>query len=183
MAEGKKTFSENFIEHILSGLGVNRRMGACLRRADNPATEYQSWEYLAPLGLFPPDASLARIRRRVFTLIAAALARAKPAQDGVYGLGKSLRGVYAESDSKQAIARLRRLLACSSLEETCDVLRPTLRLIADKSRYPISYAGLMTDLLYYEERVREQWAREFFATDLDDKKEDKHDALTSPADA
>jgi CRISPR system Cascade subunit CasB len=154
-----KSRNERFVTHILEQLPTNRRLGACLRRADNPVTGYHAWEYLLSFG-----ATLEKPREfQACALIAAALARDKPERDGECGLGRSLCGAYPEADNEPAKARLRRLLACASAEEVCDVLRPMLRLIAEKSRYPLSYARLLNDLCYYNERTRERWAQDFFA--------------------
>jgi CRISPR system Cascade subunit CasB len=166
MAEPRSDICTRFVEYIISRQKNNRAMGARLRRADNRATEYQSWQYLVPFGLDLRDTRT----RRVYTLIAAALARAEPEKDGAGSFGYALAGLYnepdksvvGESDEHPALPRLRRLLACTSTLEACEVLRPLLSLAAAKSVHPLSYAGLMRDLLYFSEKTRERWAQDFF---------------------
>ena len=156
MEEKAQNFSEKFVHSILSRLD-DRRLRACMRRADNKDTEYQAWEYLIPFGL-PMDVSP---KHQAYILVAAALAKYEPGEDGKYNLGKALSGIYGEGNAEQAKTRLRRLLACASTQEVCTVLRPMLGLIA-KSCYPLSYARLMEDLLYFNEHIRKRWALDFF---------------------
>ena len=147
-----------FISHVIKRMENDRAMGARLRRADNPATEYQSWEYLVPF-----DVNLEHEReRKAFATVAAALARAKPKGDGTLGIGRALASAHdGGKDSDQAKTRLRRLLACASSEEACDILRPLLRLIVSRGK-TLCYAQLLRDLLYFSERTRAGWAQDFF---------------------
>lgn len=153
-----------FISHVVSRMENDKAMGARLRRADNPATEYQSWEYLAPFGVNLEHAR----ERRAFATVGAALARAKPSHDGTLGIGRAIASVYADGAANpQAKARLRRLLACASSEEACDVLRPLLQLIASRGAAmgaALRYAQLLRDLLYFSEKTRERWAQDFFSS-------------------
>ena len=153
-----------FISHVISRMDDDRAMGARLRRADNPATEYQSWEYLA---LFGVNLEHAR-ERKAFATVAAALARAKPKADGTLGMCRAIAAAYDDGkDNPQARARLRRLLACTSSEEACDILRPLLRLVASRG-VAVGYARLLRDLLYFSEKTRERWAQEFFTSAAND---------------
>lgn len=163
--ERREDRCQAFISHVISRMKNDKAMGARLRRADNPATEYQSWEYLAPFGVNLEHAR----ERRAFATVGAALARAKPDHDGTLGIGRAIASVYADGIANpQAKARLRRLLACASSEEACDVLRPLLQLIASRGaalRYDqLGYAQLLRDLLYFSEKTRERWARDFFGS-------------------
>jgi CRISPR system Cascade subunit CasB len=147
-----------FISHVISKMDTDKAIGARLRRADNPATEYQSWEYLVPFGVNLEHAR----ERRAFGTVAAALAHAKPEADGKLGIGGAIAAAYdGDSENKQAIARLRRLLACTSSEEACDILRPLLRLVASRGA-AVSYTQLLRNLLCFSERTREHWAQDFF---------------------
>jgi CRISPR system Cascade subunit CasB len=160
--EQREDRCQAFICHVISRMENDRAMGARLRRADNPATEYQSWEYLAAR---PAKVNLENAReRRAFATVAAALARAKPERDGALGIGRAIASVYeGGKDNDQAKARLRRLLACSSSEEACDILRPLLRLVASRGA-PVCHTRLLRELLYFSERTREHWAQDFFSS-------------------
>jgi CRISPR system Cascade subunit CasB len=158
--EHREDKCQAFIRHVVSRMDEDRAMGARLRRADNPATEYQSWEYLAPFGV-----NLEHTReRKAFATVAAALARAKPKSDGTLGIGRAIASAFdGGKDNDQAKARLRRLLACDSSEEACDILRPLLRLVASRGA-AVCHARLLRELLYFSERTREIWAQDFFSS-------------------
>jgi CRISPR system Cascade subunit CasB len=166
---GKPDQCTGFVQYIISRLENNRAMRARLSRADNPATKEQSWQYLVR---FIPDFENNTGKLRIYALIAAALARAEPKEDGDSSLGRALallkndsaKYVVGEDDEHPALPRLRRLLACSTAVEACDVLRPLLKFITDKSLCRLSYAGLMRDLLDFDfsERTRMRWAQDFF---------------------
>lgn len=150
--------AEAFISTVLSRCGKDKGFAARLKRADNPATEAQSWGMLAQF-----QVNLENDRERLpFALIGAAAARAQISSDGQAGLGIALRGCF--EDMEQAAPRLRRLLACDSTEELCRVLRPLLQLLAQRGR-PLCYSRLLRDLLWFSnggQRVKLRWAQEFY---------------------
>lgn len=142
---------------------------AALKRADNPDTEYQSWEYLADYNV-----NLEYENQRLpYTTVFAAAARSSNNTDGFLTLGQALLSVYeGDMESSPARARLRRILACDSTKEVCEVLHSVLRLIGDK---PISYGLLLHDLKFFErnpEQTKARWAQQFFGKQDDDSKED-----------
>ena len=153
-----------FVAHALQRMKDDTGFGAALRRADNPATEYQAWEYLAPW------CELDNIRERLpFATVAAALARAKPARDGHQRIGQALAACYDDGNqSDNAKSKLRRLLACDSVEESCRVLRPLLSLLASKEKARLNYGSLLDDLLWFGERTQQRWAMDFFGRRGDD---------------
>ncbi|MBF0376316.1 MAG: type I-E CRISPR-associated protein Cse2/CasB [Desulfamplus sp.] len=169
----RKGRGERFADYVIQringkehGLGKDNAFGAILRRADNPATEYQAWEYLISFGC-----DIEKPWERLpFCTIGAALARAKPEKDGRFGIGKSLASCYEDGkDSDPAKAKLRRLLACDSIEEVCSILRPLLSLIQSNS-VPLCYGRLLDELLYFGDGSKKKilWASDFYGRRSDD---------------
>ena len=69
-------FVETIIEYVIEKNGVvNRAARAALSRAYNPATEYQSWQYLAPF------ISLTDPRRVAYALISSSIAKQKISEE------------------------------------------------------------------------------------------------------
>lgn len=153
---------ERFVTGVLKLCTENKGMSARLRRADNPATEYQSWELLAAYGI---DLEQAR-ERLPFVTVAAAIAKAKVEHNGSLKLGRAIAACYeAGNTSDQAKARLRRLLACDDLAELCRILRPLLSLIDSKVGQGLDYIRLLKQLRHFSfnaQQVRAQWAQEFY---------------------
>lgn len=158
---------ERFVAGLLKLCAENKGMAARLRRADNPATEYQSWEVLAAYGV-----DLEQERERLpFVSVAAAIAKAKTECNGSLGLGRAIAACYENGNaSDQAKARLRRLLACDDLPELCRILRPVLSLIDSKFGQPLDYIRLLKQLRRFPfnaQQVRAQWAQEFYGQAAD----------------
>lgn len=140
----------------------DKGMAARLRRADNPATEYQSWELLAAYGI-----DLERDEQRLpFVTVAAAIAKSKSERNGALPLGAALTACYSDgSNSNQARMRLRRLLACDDLVELCRILRPILSLVNSKVGEPLDYLRLLKQLrgfAFDSHKIKAQWAQEFY---------------------
>lgn len=153
---------ERFVEAILQRCAENKGLAARLRRADNPATEYQSWDVLGSLGI-----DLERDYQRLpFVTVAAAMAKSKAEANGKLALGRAIASCYEEGrESSQAKARLRRLLACDELEEVCRVLRPILTLIDSKVGQPLDFVRLLRQLRnfpFHAQSIKAQWAQEFY---------------------
>ncbi|MBU1087910.1 MAG: type I-E CRISPR-associated protein Cse2/CasB [Candidatus Omnitrophica bacterium] len=165
MTEVKKKKGEAFVEFVISRIHADNAFRAALTRADNPATEYQSWEYLAKWCDLDKD-----WERRPLATIAAAIATAKPARDGYLGIGQAIATCYDDGNqSDQAKAKFRRLLACDSVIEVCRILRPLLRLISSKEK-SVCYGKLVNDLMYFGdgEKIKTQWASNFYGRRQDD---------------
>lgn len=161
ITEKKGGRGESFVQHVLGRMEIDHGFGAALRRSDNPATEYQSWEYLERW------VDLSDERQRLpFIMVGATLARAKPGHDGSAGLGKALASCYDDGPvSDQARAKLRRVLACETIEDLAVILRPLLGLVASKAKQPLSYSRLLQDLLGFgfdSQRIRIRWAQDFY---------------------
>lgn len=153
---------ERFVEAILRRCVEDKGVAARLRRADNPATEYQSWEVLGALGI-----DLERDYQRLpFVTVAAAIAKSKAEANGKLALGRAIASCYEEGkESSQAKARLRRLLASNELGEVCRVLRPMLTLINSKVGQQLDFVRLLRQLRnfpFYPDSIKAQWAQEFY---------------------
>lgn len=160
--------AKRFVNGVMQRCQQDKGLAARLRRADNPATEYQSWELLAAYGV-----DLEKERERLpFAALAAAIAKAKAEQNGSLGLGRAIAACYDEGrESAQATARLRRLLACDDLPELCRILRPLFSLIDSKAQQPLDYLRLLRQLQRFAfdaQRVKAQWAQDFYGTAIAD---------------
>jgi len=165
----------SFVTSLIARCQEEKGLAARLRRADNPATEYQSWETLAAWSV-----DLERDSQRLpFATVAAAIARAKPSANGSLTLGRSIAACYEDGNqSDQAKARLRRLLACDELSELCRVLRPVLALAESRVAQPLDYVRLLSQLIDFGraatsgntqwlQRTKAQWAQEFYGHKMD----------------
>ena len=107
----KKSKELQFVEFVIERCQQDKGFAARLRRADNPATEYQSWEILAPW------IELDNIWQRLpYATVAAAIARSKVESNGSLSLGRAIAKAYAEKKTAEDKnspdkARLRRLFA------------------------------------------------------------------------
>ncbi len=157
-----------FVDYVINRCQADKGLRAALTRADNPATEYQSWEVLAGFHV-----NLEYENQRLpYATIGAAIARAKAETNGTVSIGQALAGCYEKGkDDDQAKAKLRRLLACDSVAEACRIVRPLLSLIESKSTRPLDYAGLLNDLLWFghadsQNRIKARWAQNFYGKSI-----------------
>lgn len=158
----KKDSEERFVETVIERCQHDKGLAARLRRADNPATEYQSWELLGSLSYLGVDLEQ-DYKRLPYVTVAAAIAKSKADRNGNLSLGKAIAACYDDGrESSQAKARLRRLLACSELSEVCRLLRPVLTLIDSKVGQPLDYVRLLRQLRFFGHRTKTQWAQEFY---------------------
>lgn len=158
---------QRFVEAILQRCATDKGAAARLRRADNPATEYQSWEVLGALGI-----DLEKDYQRLpYVTVAAAIAKSKADNNGKQSLGRAIASCYEDGrESNQAKARLRRLLACDELTEACRILRPVLTLINSKNGQPLDFVRLLGQLRAFPFRtqaIKAQWAQEFYGQAAD----------------
>lgn len=163
---------QRFVEAILQRCTKDKGLAARLRRADNPATEYQSWEVLGALGI-----DLERDYQRLpYVTVAAAIAKSKAAANGMLALGRAIGSCYEDGrESSQAKARLRRLLACDELGEACRILRPILTLIDSKVGQPLDFVRLLRQLRnfpFHAQSIKAQWAQEFYGQAAEPVRED-----------
>ena len=160
----KNSKSQHFVDYIINRCQANNGLRAALKRADNPATEYQSWEVLAGF-----QVNLECENQRLpYATIAAAIARTEPDHNGNIKIGQAIARCYEEGNaSDQAKAKLRRLLACDSVAEACRILRPIFSLIEARGGLVLDYARLLDDLLWFSHddsqlRIKARWAQDFY---------------------
>lgn len=154
--------SQNFVNATIEKCQKDKGLAAALKRADNPATEYQCWEHLAAFYI-----DLEKDYQRLpYATIAAAIAKSKTERDGNVGIGRAIALCYEDGNaSDQAKAKLRRLLACESVDEACRILRPLFSLIDAKAGVNLDYARLLKELLdfhWHNQRVKSRWAQDFY---------------------
>ena len=163
--DNQKTISrdEAFVQAFFDKCTKDKGFAARMRRADNPATEYQSWDFLARFGVQLDNP----FQRLPHIAVSAAMARAKSTQNGTLTFGKALAACYSDGNkSDQAVAKLRRVLACSELPELCRVLRPVLTLINSRVAQPMNFVHLLSQLRRFgfdDNTVKSQWAQEFYS--------------------
>lgn len=161
---------ERFVAAAIQRCQNDKGLAARLRRADNPATEYQSWDFLGTHGV-----DLEREYERLpFATVAAAIARFAPTANGTLTLGRAIAACYEDGNqSDQAVARLRRVLACGDLVELCRIVRSVLRLIESRVVQPLDFIRLLRQLRRFGyaasqgdgerlQRIKAQWAQEFY---------------------
>lgn len=172
----KGSKAEQFVSYVIERIKQDNGFAARLKRADNPATEYQSWEFLARFGV-----DLEKPWQRLpYCIVGAALARAKPETNGQLPLGVAIGACFDDGNkSDQAKARMRRLLACTSTAECCRILRPLLALMASRGKTP-NFIQILDQLQWYSgnglEKVRARWAQDFYRrVDEDKATESAHD--------
>ena len=159
----KSNKSEDFVQFIIELIQNDNGAAAALKRADNPNLEYQSWEYLARKPYVDIDKDFVRLP---YATIACAMAKAKAEQNGKTKIGAAIAKCYEDgNESDQATAKLRRLLACDSIEEICQVLRPLFSLINSKAGIQLDYADLLKDLRWFyknSQQTKAKWAQNFY---------------------
>lgn len=173
--------SENFVSYVISKIRHenNKGFGAKLKKSDNEATEYQSWEILARW------IDLESVKeRKAYGLIGASLARSNFKNDGSLSLGKALYFSFRTENEtgdivkSSAATRLRRILACKESLELIDILRPILRFFQSKE-INICYSRLLNEILWFDndysrDKIRSRWAQDFFG-----KMEEENDNFNS----
>lgn len=162
-SEYKKTNEEKIINHFFESVHskTGTAMRAVFKKAHNPDTEYQCWEYLAKYRVNIESSK----ERLPYITVFSSIANSDKSTDGSLGFGKALMVAYdSDRESEPARARLRRVLACDSTVEVCTILRSILRFITGKG-IGISYASLLKDLKNFDivpEKVKAKWAQQFY---------------------
>lgn len=161
MTSTKESKQQRYVNSVIERIKKDTAMAVALKRADNPSLEYRAWEYFADYKV-----NLENTKERIpYATVSASLAREKPLVDGFLNLGHAISKTGKDSSpSDQERARLRRILACDTVEEVCTILRPLLSLINARG-IKISYGQLLNDLCWFEnnpQRTKAHWAQSFF---------------------
>ena len=161
------TRASQFVEKILQwcqeGEKQDKAKAALLRRADNPDTEYQCWELFLSFGV-----DIERPSRVIpYALVGAAIARARISSSGNLSFGEALARCFQQGEQGDAIrARFRRVLACESLEELRQILRPILSWLLRQISDGLDLVKLIHDLEKFShsaEEVKRRWAKDFYS--------------------
>lgn len=167
MNNEKQSSSSAFVQYVINRCSNEKDTGfrAVMRRADNPNQCSAAWEYLVPF------CDLASAHQRLsFALIGAAIAREKPEHDGTNGVGEALLKLCnGDKDAKKREGtRLRRLIACDTIQELIPVLQRTLQYIQSKGE-TLCYERLLRELLFWNQRERKrtciEWTKQFYEKD------------------
>ena len=166
--ENKRSLETGFVEAVIAGCKTDKGFAAKLRRADNPATEYQSWEILGRFGIDIEKDYL----RLPFLTVGSSIAKEKPERNGKVRLGKAIANAFEGGNtSDQARTRLRRLLSCDEAAEVCRILRPLLALIQSRASKGegVDHIRLLEQLRSFHfksKQIKAQWAQEFYSQTL-----------------
>lgn len=173
-ADAPRSKSLAFVDYIINRCQADNGLRAALKRADNPATAYQSWEVLAGFHI-----NLEYENQRLpYATIGAAIARTKAVRNGTAKIGQAIARCYEDGNaSDQAKAKLRRLLACDSVAEACRILRPLFSLIEAKGNSALDYARLLDDLLWFDHDdsqtpIKARWAQGFYGKPVEGGKDE-----------
>ncbi len=132
----------------LRQLRHDRGAMADLRCALNPARRARAWPLLARIG---------GIDRPIYETVAGLFAyHPDETQDGNFGT--TCRRLAGENNSFDG--RFRRLLSCDR-DEIAERLRPVI-LAAKAKGIPVNYEELFADLVYWPDKVKARWAREYW---------------------
>jgi CRISPR type I-E-associated protein CasB/Cse2 len=163
----EKSLIEGFLEY-LRGHREDRGTMADLRHGFSEATEYRAWPHVAKWC----DLSNDRSRRIMMTVAAGFAIHGKSVPGG--NLGSVLRQIATGGGKGQEglatfDARFRRFLSCSTAQEVCDHLPGVIR-AAERKGVPMDFAQLHRDLTFWNERIKVEWARDYWGAPRDQEK-------------
>lgn len=131
---------------------------------------YRAWEVLRHFGT-------QAIGHPVYETVAGCFAHHRrkdwcPDDPGMKNFGATCREIAEgredkpdEDGNRRFDARFRRLLACDTQEETCEVVRQLIRL-ARSADVRVNYRRLFYDLWWWNKRTKTEWAREYWETGI-----------------
>lgn len=155
--------AHKLVTHLLK-LKDDRGAMASLRKGLSPTTEHYAWPYVARWCDLRSDKA-----RRITSTVAGCFA-SHPSEEHHSSrrenLGEVIRrlalGDQSGDDALRSFeGRFRRLLSCDSSLELCERVPAVARAAAQRS-IPIDYARLYTDLWYWSDRTRVDWAASYW---------------------
>lgn len=185
MTEEVKDVSREYktVAYVFRRCAEDTAFKAGLKKADNPDTEAQSWEYLADCG-----ACLDRDNERLaYATVLSAIAKSDRSANGKYKLGKAIRLACGsnvsnvdnrKSAEERASRRFRRLISCGDIPEFVRVLRPLLQYINSQG-IALDYANLLNCLKQISaspdraESIKAEWAQQFYSKASEQKEENE----------
>lgn len=160
---GIKLTELEIVENAFKRKQEDSAFRSALKKADNPDTAYMCWEYLAGYGVNIQFEN----RRLPFETVLSAVAKSSITANGCLKLGEAILAAFDnDRENAPARARLRRILACDSIEELCQVLKSVLQFIGSKG-IALDYAKLLKELRWFEnnpEQTKAMWAQSFFGS-------------------
>lgn len=133
----------------LRRLKDDRGAMADLRCGLNPTRVPRAWPWLGAVGGIG--------NQRIETI--AGLYAYHPEETHSGNIGTTCRRLAGENNTFDG--RFRRLLSCDR-DEICDRLRPVI-LTAKAKGIPVNYEQLIIDLRFWGDRVKTEWAQEYWA--------------------
>ena len=176
------TLIQRFLAH-LGDLTNDRGVMADLRHGLSKTTEYRAWPHVAPWCRLDHERE-----RRIWLTVAAGFAihqqTAPTGNMGAVMRALATGGGRGAEGLATFDARFRRFLSCSSPTEVCDHLGGVLR-AAERNGVAVNFAQLFTDLVYWNDRVKVEWATEYWGSAPPEGTPDAdgEDAPSEPGDA
>lgn len=160
-----------FVEFVIRQIKKDTAYRAKMCRADNKNTRYIAYECLTSWCDILREEELLP-----YATIGAALARSKIKKNGCLTIAEAIDELYVQTGSKhcseKAASKLRRLLACDSVEELCTILRNILRQVETLG---LNYENLLAEIKRfssYKEDVKTKWASNFYRRNSNQKEEE-----------
>lgn len=165
-SEQKRKY-EKFVEYIFQKRQIDTGFKSRMRNSMNPLKETSAWGDIS----FYCDLTNEN-DRKIYLLIGSAIADDKAVENGANTLGRAIAQAWRGDDGKivqdekgPSAMRIRRLLACRTVDQLCSTLRPLLRLIRSREVPTLDYALLLKELISFKfnaEPVKARWAKSFY---------------------
>lgn len=160
----KKDNLDPFVKYVFTNKNKDKAFRARLRSALSPNKSYEAW------GDISCFVNLNFIhQRQIYILIGSSIALDFSENDGVLSLGVAIAKAWSKDGDitkGPSATRMRRLLACRTVDEVCEILQPLLSLLRNRIPGQLSYSKLINQLKYFDsnpQRIKSEWAQEYFS--------------------